>query len=508
MKTRFRYLFSLVLILVSFQNCSKIDVKNIQRDLGSTAVPEIPEVITSGFLTLPEVDVLIETDFEVPKTFNLNSEATLPASQVTISDATSMPIKGRLININIAARNFTYTPAHGFRGNEKANVKIRDTNNKEIMFKITFRVGNALSSFEPALAVRGVGCILCHANIKSNIITDFGLGSEYYFGGTASGLGWNSGNIYGNHAENLRSISLTDNKSIFVPAITLPNSAQTLKAYVQSELNLGSSSAAVASEKNKIYIGAPVESDLTAAFHITNERSKYFKNDSNSSPDLIGLMDSNNFFQVIGNFSCDGDVFIRGPLYLDNLKIKTLQGCRLYVVGSVFLYGEIQYVDASNINNNLQITSTKSINVGLGTPFNKAGKLCDVNTHAETVRSGSSLRSRYVDVWTVPSQFVRSTTNPKAYGQSILAEAGLIESQIGALPDASCRPEGRTVHYEKLLLNAPAVNSRYTGNFSGTVIAEYAIMALGAFKFEFDPVFKLVPVLPVLDASKYLKVGN
>ena len=40
----------------------------------------------------------------------------------------------------------------------------------------------------------------------------------------------------------------------------------------------------------------------------------------------------------------------------------------------------------------------------------------------------------------------------------------------------------------------------------GTMIAEYALMSLGAFKFEFDPVFREVPVLPLLNLEDFLVI--
>jgi len=50
------------------------------------------------------------------------------------------------------------------------------------------------------------------------------------------------------------------------------------------------------------------------------------------------------------------------------------------------------------------------------------------------------------------------------------------------------------------------VHSRYQGDFKGTVIAEFSIMSLNVFKFEFDPIFKTVPVWPFLDSKLYLHV--
>jgi hypothetical protein len=63
-----------------------------------------------------------------------------------------------------------------------------------------------------------------------------------------------------------------------------------------------------------------------------------------------------------------------------------------------------------------------------------------------------------------------------------------------------------TIGFSRLLLNAPIINSRYKGNFKGLVIAEFALFWQGKTGFEFDPIFKKVPVLPMLKDSDYLVV--
>jgi hypothetical protein len=73
-----------------------------------------------------------------------------------------------------------------------------------------------------------------------------------------------------------------------------------------------------------------------------------------------------------------------------------------------------------------------------------------------------------------------------------------------ALEDSSCHDD--TISFSHLLLNAPLVHSRYKGNFKGLVIAEVILFRLGKASFEFDPVFKNVPTLPVLKDSDYLQV--
>jgi hypothetical protein len=94
----------------------------------------------------------------------------------------------------------------------------------------------------------------------------------------------------------------------------------------------------------------------------------------------------------------------------------------------------------------------------------------------------------------------RKAISPRALGQSIYA-AG---KSIAALEDAGCHDD--TIPFSRLLLNAPLVHSRYKGEFKGLVIAEFALFRLGQSAFEFDPVFKPVPVLPVLKDTDDLDV--
>ncbi len=207
----------------------------------------------------------------------------------------------------------------------------------------------------------------------------------------------------------------------------------------------------------------------------------------------------------------------------------------MYVIGSVFFYGELKYSN-SDPDRNLQITSTKSVLMGLG-EVKKNDTYCEpdiptarnqwlqhndllndsnltndppkTNGSYTSFSRNSSLYTRLVDMWTVPSFFVRQNSVPLAFGNSIVDEANIIQANEGQFLDASCllaSRESRNVSFERLLLNAPIIHSRYTGNFSGTVIAEYAIMSLNQFKFEFDEVFRRVSIFPFLDSKIYLDV--
>lgn len=386
-------------------------------------------------------------------------------------------------------------------------------------------VGNdVIYKLEPALAIRGMGCIQCHGNFDSNILTDFGLngndqGQDYYFNQQPAENWWKSGGIYGDHAKNFNTMVFPAGKSVVVPKAALPavvdadTPGDTLADYIRSQFSIAADEGTKQTqvlEKSKVYIGAPTEADLIAAFSLgAGERLKYLPAASDSVP-LSGLQDHSSFFQNSSVLACEGDLILRGPLLLQNLQVNSRTGCRIHVIGSVFLYGSLTFVN-SDENRNIQIMSTKSINMGLG--LAKTGdSYCEPNGRWATNKgegsyaNGSSLLTRYRDNWTVRGQFVRQNTDPLAFGNSVIAEAQLIETMTGTLYDAACRAEGRNVSFERIVLNAPAIHSRYEGNVTGTLIAEYALMSLGTFKFKFDPVFIRVPMFPKVSKKLYLEV--
>ena len=80
-----------------------------------------------------------------------------------------------------------------------------------------------------------------------------------------------------------------------------------------------------------------------------------------------------------------------------------------------------------------------------------------------------------------------------------------MEASLGhALYDSSCSSGGRDQAISRLMLVAPYVNNRYTGDFSGSTIAEAALMSLGTFTFQFDPVFSQVSIFSLLNDDELL----
>lgn len=502
-------------LIVAFQNCSKVSFN---------AVPEASSLGASGdgdtnngnaTPTSVSSDILIATNLNTPVDFKVDSTA-ISGLKLNFQATPSAALNGAIATKSSNIYSFTYTPNFGFRGKDYAVATVTDKNGNSYKFNLTVVVGNPFQDLEPALAVRGMGCIQCHAQVSSNIVTDFGYKNDYYFGQKPANSWWNNGSVYGDHGNSFWSIAMPSDKNVIVPQAALPANVpqsatqKTLADYIRNQFSFSDTTTTKAVqviEKSSVYIGAPVAGDIIAAFKMADsDRMKYYK-DSDSSVALSGLTDQGTFFQNSGTLNCEGDLAIRGPLLLDNLQINSRTGCRLYVIGSVFMYGPVTYT-TTDTTRNLEITSTKSISMGLGA-VKKNGSFCESGSRYETDNANygnDSLVNRYSTFWTVGGQFVRQSTDPKAFGDSVVAEANVIAAKAGTLYDASCRSEGRNVSFERILLNAPIVHSRYEGNVSGTVIAEFSIMSLGMFKFSFDQVFKTVPVFPFLDKKTYLDV--
>jgi hypothetical protein len=382
----------------------------------------------------------------------------------------------------------------------------------------TTQTAIAFRTLQPALAVRSTSCLMCHAQVASNIITDFGAGDSYFFG---------KGNPQGMYGEWYENTSVTSGYSawstavirgsVIVPKVNLDHSFPIVDAldpqHKSTSISLASvmqSTRAAADgtklvpmnagispqsgnagiiEKSKIYIGAPTDADLSAlAPNLASVGFTAVTVDGispNQALPLSGLQvvqgSSTNYVtnSAAAPFVCAGDVVVNGTLFLVSPQIKTdNNGCRLYVKGSVFIQGAISYVGSNLTTANLQVTSSRSINMG----FN-----------ASTMSERLSLSGERTYV--LPEYKTRSPINPATRHAAILAEA---TNLIGMVDAGSTGSVSTLNPMNGLLLNAPQVNSRYTGDFKGAVVAEIALFRLDQFVFSFDTTFQKVPILPAL----------
>lgn len=373
-----------------------------------------------------------------------------------------------------------------------------------------------LKSFRPSLAVRGASCLVCHAKIEGNMITDFGYGDSFFFGGssaTASSVSW-----YNNYAGTWQTLDRL-NGTVFVPAVAIPYNVSSSVGYNTSvniidfmttpyqspqpvwlsnastnpmAANITPPTAAPKIATANISIRAPTEDEVLAlAPALNNVASGFTQIIPSKGPvtPISGLITQPSGYTIndpLNPLICSGaDIVIKGSLYLREPRINADQGgCRLYVAGSVFIEGAITYIGSSTLQN-LQISSSRMISMGVDRTH-LVRRLIDDNRGAR----------------------IRGSRTFAQLSQIILAEA----DAIGTLKDASTSlgtpyPTARSywnetrvsIDYSGLLLNAPLVQSRYLGKVRGSIVAELALFSLGEFNFEFDPILTAdsIPILPL-----------
>lgn len=465
--------------------------------------------------------------------FNMNSSnnllALVPGDIEDPEPSTSLSQNGGVSGVDLASgrlvqvamNQFSYTPKFGFRGVEVVRFWVKDSGGDVNYRDISIHVGNPFRDVQPALAVRGMGCITCHASINSDVITDFGLGSPWFFGKSTNSTVFSDGRAhaqaYSDHAANSWLTAKFNNVKIHVPKATIGVdlktqvadssharfSARTLKEYVDAveahkKAANPMNAVGTTSEKNSIFIGSPDAATLRSRLHLTGVFSRYFP-DSAQSPKLSGLVDLGSHFELIGNVTCDGDLGLDKPVFIKNLKLSTISGCRIYSTQPVMIDGPITYVslNASKNLTNLQVISSDTILMGIG------------DSHCETTSGWYFTNSAYKSPLKLRIESHSPEMRRLAPGDRS-AKYNSLRSLVLAMGavDASCRGgvEPRQVHFDRLMLVAPNVQSRYTGKFSGVLVAEFANFALSKFSFSFDPVFKEVAVLPMVPNTDYLDV--
>ncbi len=383
-------------------------------------------------------------------------------------------------------------------------------------------INEVINTMKPALAVRGTGCIMCHSQINSNIITDFGNGGDgkgnnYFFGGfpevnLPSGLtNTYGGSVYGDYDfsrgddTNWGAATIAAGVQVIVPQASttgLNVEDNSLANYLKNILQQNSNAANVqVQEVKSVFIGAPTSAKIIAVSGVGAGLMKYFPTKAGGA--LSGISKNSKYFtnQTNQNIVCDGDLVIDGVLYLNRAKFKSDSGCRIYVTGSVLITGPIAYVDATD-KTNVQITSAKMVAFGVGHRCdpNLAGEDYSDSINERLTVSNSS-DGRYSGF------FTRNLGSPISMLYTLKADADLIGSN---LKDASCGPEGRYVDFQQLMVNAPVVHNRYKGQYKGLIVAEIALLALKALKYEFDPVFSdpKVKILPLLKSSDFLEINK
>lgn len=400
---------------------------------------------------------------------------------------------------------------------------------------------NDVLTFKPAIAIKNGACIFCHSNIKGNIVTDFNFnvsqntfhglttygsgdyvtpGDPYWTGlnGTSAAFGTSyiEGKIYtpkillGNSSKTNMESVISTNKPTYFDSMT-PVTINTIAEHLNSslahrttdylnllfnfsnahgtftkDLRINPRNISIREIKN-IKISYPSSANITS-FLDNLGTFKYYKwfEDTSFNLSNFGLRYGNFFGNTPGQImDCDGDLFVDGPIYLKDLQLRTTNGCRIYSTGTVFIEAQdglveregITFIDITSTSN-IQISSAKGILLGLDESIITSRKAHDSSDY------GPSLSTLDSDIAKIKDG-----------------------SNISLLKDAANSGE-RKVTFSRILLNAPRVDSRYSGDFSGVLITTHSIWSLGHFTYFYDNVFDSIPILPFLSPETFFSVED
>ena len=277
---------------------------------------------------------------------------------------------------------------------------------------------NPFGKLEPVLAVRNTGCIMCHAKIDGDLVTDFGAGNPFFMGTDDiehhpkqkdyyspfqskhfiwdSGM-WKNSSVMGDiyvPDEQIRDQRLlsayldpkagnTDTGGIvtvldFVSkSFISPHNTSTPVSIIgrSSSNNIDEPGLRGQFKSRKtIWIDSPSANEIRDLMRAPEAESVLAKPGAvvykGKHADVISGLEAVQSQKTYKLFitnqpvtKCKGDVVIDSVVFLKNLRLDTdKEGCRLYVTGTVFIQGPITYVNGGD--SNLQITSARAIIMG------------------------------------------------------------------------------------------------------------------------------------------------
>lgn len=364
-----------------------------------------------------------------------------------------------------------------------------------------------IRDYQPVIASRSTACIMCHASLNGNVITDFGYGNDFYFNSPgAANDAW-----YGdyNHGTTWSwgSVKFGAGAQVFAakaPTATMYEAvSDTLAEYLRWALSQNPSvlsRAAVVNEVESMYIGAPTEDRIRGLGKFVNgEKMKFFPAGTDSAPfSGVTLKPGKEYYSNSPGVPivCDGDLIIDGVLHLLKPMIVTYHGCRIYSTKTVFITGPIEYNILDSQSQNLQVVSSAAILLGVGHGCNKG--IPNEDSYSSRIK-GDNIRGHG------PTFKFREKDMDQMLGM-LKTDADLIGTD---LKDATCYPELQNVPFLHVVLVAPHIQSRYSGVFTGTMVAEILFTALGGKNsMSYDPVFKRLPILPLLKPEEFLSISK
>lgn len=334
---------------------------------------------------------------------------------------------------------------------------------------------------QAVLAVRDISCAFCHAQVTSNVITDFAASTDE----TTAEHTYRKLMYQLEYAKTATDV-MSDPQpliggNLIVPKVDIPMTSKTfecgyshdgaarsetkqkrslidgLTKCAQPKFKWGASSEKIV-VKNKVSIN-PVSKpeDIKAIVGSSKLSSSGMALVGDSK--LTGITGSSqNGFTASNNVTCEGAVVFDGPVLLKDALITTGNGCRIYSTASIFVFGNTK-VSESSANANLQLMSPIFVGIDISLVDISKRLTYQVNSQLRVSRGSGSELDKII------------TSDATKLG---------ITSQAGASSSA----------YDRFAAAAPVVYSRHGGNFSGAIVAEHFIGRIGKLSFTFDPVFK------------------
>ena len=183
---------------------------------------------------------------------------------------------GTLEVLDPVSMHMRYTPGLNFRGEDSALLYLMQGSSNVTQAQVRIQVESVIANLQPALAVRGSGCIMCHASLASSIITDFGYGDPYFFGGSTLAPTDHTSIYSDESTDPAWKYAIRLGPQVIVPYAPTSQLAKvgtpTLAAYLSgviSKSTLPAVSQSQVTEVSSVYIGAPTADRLRAVDVLT-----------------------------------------------------------------------------------------------------------------------------------------------------------------------------------------------------------------------------------------------
>ncbi len=282
----------------------------------------------------------------------------------------------------------------------------------------------------PALALKRPSCILCHASVVGDVVTDFNIDTnpitprtDFTLSDSFRPISYNSSNIDGNLivpaapitgnylAEYQKLTPALPNPLPIKLGLTMPfwseAGSQLAVPFPTTGANRDKTKPGVNDiiEKANLKVTPPTEAEIanlgnlsTKKVVIESQGQQVFAMDSTSAISGLSFVqgDSAPFVKnTVGTaLSCNGDILITSSLVLDGAEFKTAgKDCRIYVGGTIFIKDSLIVSDGSDAGM-LQLASGRAILSGL--KYGRGALVTDLvfndmkNVNRFTVDSGYS----------------------------------------------------------------------------------------------------------------------